>query len=75
MQALDAITAIRVQDPQHARAHFAAGQLHIELQQWALAEEAYVAAASLESDLAQRARCLLGTGWWPRWRSPKNSLK
>ena len=31
MQALGAITAIRAQDPQHARAHFAAGQLHVEL--------------------------------------------
>ena len=61
-RSLDMITAIRAQHPQHARAHFAAGQLHAELQQWQLAEDAYVAAAGLEADLAQRARCLLGAG-------------
>ena len=60
--ALDIITAIRAQQPQHARAHFAAGQLHADLQQWQLAEEAYVAGANLEADMAQRARCLLGAG-------------
>ena len=63
--ALEIITAIRAQQPQHARAHFAAGQLHAGLQQWQLAEEAYVAAARLEADLAQRARCLLGAGELP----------
>ncbi len=64
--ALEIITAIRAQQPQHARAHFAAGQLHADLQQWQLAEEAYVAGASLEADLAQRARCHLGAGELPR---------
>ena len=64
-RALDIITAIRGQQPGQPRAHFAAGQLHAELQQWHLAEEAYMAAASLEADLAQRARCLLGAGERP----------
>ena len=61
-RAVEIITAIRAQHPQHARAHFAAGQLHADLQQWQLAEEAYVTGASLEADLVQRARCLLGAG-------------
>ena len=61
-RALEIVTAIRAQQPQHARAHVAAGQLHADLQQWQLAEEAYVTGASLEADLAQRARCLLGAG-------------
>ena len=74
-QALGAIIAIRAQDPQHAQAHFAAGQLHVELQQWALAEEAYVAAASLEPDLAQRARCWLGTGELPTQRLFEHTVK
>lgn len=60
--ALQIITTIRAQQPQHARAHFAAGQLHTDLQQWQLAEEAYMTGASLEADLAQRARCYLGAG-------------
>ena len=60
--ALALIQRVRSTDPGHPRAHFAAGQLHAELQQWPRAEVAYAAAAGLEADLAQRARAWLGAG-------------
>ncbi|CAL8465063.1 g4598 [Coccomyxa elongata] len=60
--ALALIHRVRSAEPAHPRAHFAAGQLHAELQQWPRAEAAYAAAAGLEADLAQRARAWLGAG-------------
>lgn len=60
--ALALIQRVRSFEPAHPRAHFAAGQLHADLQQWPSAEAAYAAAAGLEADLAQRARSWLGAG-------------
>ena len=62
-QALRHIERVLELQPGHARAHFAAGQLHAGQQRWAVAEQEYVAAGQLKAgDAEQQARCWFGAG-------------